>query len=71
MAAGVVPCGGRKNVSPYIIIVQIIFSGPLDSLISFRLMFGIEFRLAVLGGGVAHFITGLEQSQLNRIYFPS
>ena len=33
-AADVVPCGGRKNIS-YIIIVQILFSGPLGSLSAF------------------------------------
>ena len=32
-AAGVVPCGGRKSL-PYIVIVQIIFSGRLGSLSS-------------------------------------
>ena len=34
-AAGVVPCGGRKNVSAYSIIVQIIFSGLKESLSSY------------------------------------
>ena len=57
------PCGGRKKVSPYIIIVQITFSGPLGSLNSFQSFENSVPLKPVLGGlaGVAHFITGHEQ----------
>ena len=43
--AGVVPCGGRKD-SLFIIIVQIILSGPLESFNSFRIILKIEFCLS-------------------------
>ena len=66
-AAGVVPCGG-----PCIIIVQIIFPGPLGSLSSFNSYFENRVLIKpVLGGvaGVAYFITGHEHTQLNRFCY--
>ena len=41
-AADVVPCGGRKTF-PYIVIAQIILSGPLGSLSSLRIILKMEF----------------------------
>ena len=69
-AAGVVPCGG-----PYIIILQIIFPGPLGSLSSFNSYFENRVLLKpVVEGvaGVAYLITGHEHTQINRfccLYF--
>ena len=56
----------------YIIIVQIIFTGPLGSLSSLLVILKIEFRLnRCLGGvaGVANSIYGHEQTQQNRVYY--
>ena len=64
---------------PYIIIEQIIFSGPLGLLILLIFILKIEFFIHILfflvkpllGGvaGVAHVITGHEQIQLSRVCY--
>ena len=60
-----------------IIIVQIIFSGPLKSLSLFIVILKIEFCLSRCCGwggggvfaGVAHFMTDHEQTQLDRVNY--
>ena len=68
-----IPGDGRKNASPYIIIVQIMYSGPSDHLNYLSHFVNRILLKPAIGAwaSVAYFITGHKQTQSNRAcYFP-